>query len=215
MLTKLLIDEIQVTNRLEAIFDVTKEQLTEVVYAGVAGRNECTANHPKQTPGIRCWADATRALRDLLCSKGWARETINNVACVVNTTRNITLAVCNTDIGTGLEYSSPQPIRSKGDGTKRLIYQNQPVFPMFETYVSAPSNESAGFWYLCIYCGEQEIVRAELVRLAPLTAEGDFDELTDRILIIGEDGGDGPTFKKDIQDGPQGDLEINVTRRVA
>jgi hypothetical protein len=165
MNAKLLVEPIQVVNRLHDVFGVTREQLIEVVYQGVAGRNDCTPHHPKSMAGTRCWGEATKALRDLfiLLGSGWKVDDTDNIPSVINRERKIKITVQNADSGTGLEWGHPQPINEKGDGAQRAALQNERGFQeMLESTsnVTNPGNE--GFWNLCIFCGN-DMVRAELL----------------------------------------------------
>jgi hypothetical protein len=214
MNAKLLVDNIEVTNRLSDKFGVKKEQLIQVVYEGVAGRNECTAHHPSSMAGVRCWGDATRALRDLLVPLGWRVDNTDNIASVIHPSGNLKIAVTNSSNGTGIEWGHPQPIREKGDGAQRAFYANQRVLT---SILEQGANESqpigSTFWYLCIYCGT-EMVRAEL--LCPILDEqGAFKDFYERIALIGHD--DEFRVPKSEPDSPQGDsgFEINVTRKQA
>jgi hypothetical protein len=212
MYTKLLLGELEVANRLRDVFGVTKEEFTQVVYAGVGARNECTPHHPPGTAGTRCWSETIRALRDLLIPMGWRVENNENVPCVVSRERKIMLTVTNATSGTGIEWAFPQPLREKGDGTKRLVYQNQmPLFPLFDDGLNEQGTSS--FWYLCIYCGEGDVVRAEV--LCPiLNDEGEFRVLLERIAIIGDDSSGGGPLRRETED-PTGDLDITVTRKAS
>jgi len=218
MKAKLIFQQHEVANRLEELFGATKEQLLQVVYEGVSGRNECTANHPASMPGIRCWGDATRALRDLfLQMEGWKLDSTDNIASVVNQRRGIKIAVTNATYDTGIESGHPQPIRDKGDGAQRAFFANQTVFR--EIFGDSLNNNAPGtfsFWYLAIYCGA-DMVRAEL--LCPIFAEdGSFKDFQERILLISDqDDNGGMRITRDVPESPDGDsgFEISVTRKQA
>jgi hypothetical protein len=217
MNTKLLVSIPEVANRLSE-FGVTKEQLIEVVYKGVEGRNECTPNHPASMAGTRCWGDATRALRDLfLRLEGWAMDNTDNIASVINRKLGIKIAVTNASSGTGIEWAHPQPIREKGDGAQRA-FENQTSFNQIlqvELDGTKLNMKSLRFYYLCIFCG-CETVRAELLHPV-LSDDGMFQSFHERIAILGEGDHDGgPRIQKDPE-GPEGDsgFDIQVTRKQA
>src|SRR5258706_3377844 len=89
MKAKLLLNQIEVTNRLHDLFGVSKDQLIEVVHQGVSGRAECTPHHPSSMPGTRCWGEATKALRDLFVTHGWRADNTDNIPSVVHPQRRI------------------------------------------------------------------------------------------------------------------------------
>jgi hypothetical protein len=216
MSAKLLINPIQIQNRLHERFGVTREALIEVVEQGVLGRNECTGHHPASMPGTRCWGDATRALRDLLVPLGWTADNTDNIPSVVSKKLKIKLAVTNANSGTGIEWGHPQPIREKGDGAQRAVFPNQTVLaPILDGGLN-DTDSNGTFWYLCIYC-RADMIRAEL--LCPiLDADGSFRDFHERIALISDQDGDGGFVpRREIPEVPAGDsgLEISVTRKKA
>ncbi|MEW6161370.1 MAG: hypothetical protein AB1813_28410 [Verrucomicrobiota bacterium] len=223
MSAELKVNEIEVVNRLADLLGVTKEQIIEVVYAGAAGRAECTSHHPSSMAGMRCWGDATRALRDLLVPLGWRIDNTDNIPSVVHPGTNIKVAVCNSDSDTGYQYGHPQPIREKGDGTKRAVFPNQDVMVQIlaEGLNQNQPITKSSFWYLCIHCGKDvdgnDTVRAEL--LCPvLDEEGLFKDFQERIAIIGpNDNSSAVPVEQQSPEGPDSDsgFEINVTRKQA
>ena len=219
MNAKLLVEPVQVFNRLHDVFGVTREQLIEVVHQGVAGRNECTQHHPSSMAGTRCWGDATKALRDLFVSlgAGWRSDNTDNIPSVINRERRIKIAIQNSDGGTGLEWGHPQPINDKGDGAKRAAFPNERGFQeMLESTLNDITPGSDGFWNLCIFCGS-DMVRAEM--LCPiLDDDGSFKSYHERIALITDaDDNGGFRLRRDIPESPDGDagFEISVTRKQA
>lgn len=163
MNAKLLVEPIQVFNRLHEKFGLTREQLVEVVYEGVHGRAECTPNHPASMAGTRCWGDSTRALRDLCLPLGWKADNTDNIPSVFHPKLKIKIAVTNATSGTGVEWGHPHPIREKGDGAQRAVFPNQGVLaPVLDDGLNDAPAGNGSFWYLCIYCG-CGMVRAELL----------------------------------------------------
>lgn len=217
MKAKLLVNQIEVTNRLHELFGVTKDQLIEVVQKGVDGRNDCTLHHPSSMAGTRCWGDATKALRDLFVTIGWRADNTDNIPSVVHRQRQIKIAVTNSDSGTGIELGHPQPIREKGDGTQRAVFPNQGLFRQIaDEGLNAMGPGGNSFWYLCIFCCA-DMIRAEL--LCPiLSNDGSFKDFHERIALISDgDENGGLRVRRDVPESPDGDsgFEINVTRRQA
>lgn len=218
MKAKLLVNPIQVENRLYEKFGVTKEELIQVVSAGVAGRNDCSSNHPTSMPGTRCWGDATEKLREVFLSlPGWTRDNTDNIPSVVNRQRKIKIAVTNANSNTGIEWGFPQPIREKGDGAQRAAFPNQGGFePILDDSLIDTRPGGSGFWYLCIFCGA-DMVRAEL--LCPiLDQDGLFKGFYERIALISDgDENGGFRVRRETPESPDGDsgFEINVTRKQA
>jgi hypothetical protein len=216
MSAKLQMDPIGVENRLHDLFGVTKEQLIQVVVAGVDGRNECTANHPASMPGTRCWGESTKALRDLFLPLGWRADNTDNIPSVVHPKRRIKIAVTNGNYETGIESGHPQPISEKGDGSQRAVFPNQTgLQPLLDASLNDDVTAGSSFYYLCIFCGA-EMVRAEL--LCPIfDTDGLFKDFHERIAIISDRDDHGPRRRSDIPEAPAGDagFDIPVTRKQA
>src|SRR5258706_2282367 len=205
MKAKLLLNQIEVTNRLHDLFGVTKDQLIEVVQQGVSGRAECTPHHPSSMPGTRCWGDATKALRDLFVTQGWRADNTDNIPSVVHPQRRIKIAVTNATSETGIELGHPQPIREKGDGAQRAVSPNQGFLkPISDEPLNEIRPGGSSFWYLSIYCGA-DMIRAELV--CPILAEdGSFKDFHERISIISEaDDNGGVRVSRDVPQSPGGE----------
>ena len=217
MNAKLLVNQIEVKNRLHEQFGVSKEQLIEVVHQGIAGRADCTPHHPSSMAGTRCWGDATKALRDLFVPLGWKADNTDNIPSVVHRQRQIKIAVTNATSGTGIEWGHPQPIREKGDGAQRAVFPNQGLLSQIsDGGLNAMSPGSKSFWYLCIFYGA-DMIRAEL--LCPiLSTDGSFKDFHERIALISDgDENGGFRVRREIPESPEGDsgFEINVARKQA
>ena len=219
MRAKLVVNPIEVTNRLHELFGVSKEQLIEVVFKGIAARVDCTRHDPLSMPGIRCWGAATRGLRDLFVPLGWRADNTDNIPSVLHRRGHIKIAVTNSDNGTGIEVAHPQPSRDKGDGAQRAGFSNQgqEVFSMIaDDSLNDVGPGGNSFWYLCIFC-LGDMIRAEI--LCPiLGADGSFKDFRARIALITEnDDNGGFPVRRDIPESPNSDsgFEINVTRKEA
>jgi hypothetical protein len=215
MKTPLIENPIEVTNRLDAL-GLTREMLVEVIESMVAGRNSCTENDPPGAPGYMSWKEGTRRLREVCLVQDWERNNDNFVYSVFDRKRNIKLAVCNADDGTGLAESQPQNRSKKGAATDYAVSTNQLNFyDKLEVNVIQLSPETTGgvvYWYLCVYC-EGDIARAELS--CPTACEnGFFTDFKERVLITREDGAGGLRVRREAPDNDSG-FEINVVRKKA
>src|SRR5258708_3142411 len=126
---KIIFKPHEVGNYLHETFGATREQFVAIANAGAAGKAYATDSHPTSMPGIMCWADATREMRDIfLPLDGWTKDETDNIPAIIHKVKDIKIAICNTDIGTGLVNYGPQPVRPKGDGVKRAVFPNELVF---------------------------------------------------------------------------------------
>ena len=204
---------IEVTNKLDSIFGLSRDNLMEVVERMVAARNSCTENDPPSAPGWKSWCDGTRRLREVVRPLGWEKDEDGHISSVFDKARNIKIAVCNTDDGTGSKNSQPQNRSKKGAATDRAVSGNQLTFDsIFEgtTNVIQMSPQGLGglvYWYLCVYC-EGEIVRAE-ISCPSFCENGFFKGFRERIFLIGDDDtGDGVRRRTGPDDGSEFDIPV-------
>jgi hypothetical protein len=216
MKPQILESSIDVGNYLEQKLGVSQEHLIQIVLAGVAGRNNCTPNHPSGMPGTMCWGEATREMREVFLPRGYEKDDTDNIPSVYHKERRVKIAICNSDSGTGLTHSHPQPTRSKGDGAKRAVFPNEGVLKgILESSlneVQSGQRDVEMFWYLCIYCDE-DAFRAEL--LSPILKEdGSFKDSCVRIILV-SDGNQG-TSGGIRREGPADDsgFDVPVLRKI-
>jgi hypothetical protein len=214
---------VDVGNRLDKVFKLKKEQLLEVVEAMVRAKADCTPNDPPGSFGWSAYKMGTRRLREITLSEpGWEKDDTDQIPSVVNKELGVRIAVANTDDATGLELERriPQNRAQKGAATDRVVHANQLSFvAALDESLKVVSFKKAAAppkgivtWYLCTYC-EGEEFRAEIS--APKRVDdGYFDDFYERIILTGEDGGDGGEIARrhgGNDGGPE--FEIPVTRK--
>ena len=205
---------IEVVNRLHEL-GARREDLIEVAERMVSARNACTANHPPGSPGWMAWSEGTCRLRDIFLPLGWIRDEDHRISSIWDK-KQIRMAVCNTDAGTGTELYQPQNRSKKGSGTDHAVSLNQGVLPgLLEgtlNVVQLPRTPGGiVYWYLCVY-SEGSILRAELS--CPTDCQnGFFTAFSERILLIGE-GDSGAPVRRSLPSQNSG-FQIDVTRKQA
>lgn len=205
---------IEVANKLDTVFGLSQAHLMEVVERMVAARNSCTDNDPPSAPGWKSWCDGTRRLREVARPLGWDKDEDGHISSVYDKERNIKIAVCNTDDGTGLKDGQPQNRSRKGAATDRAVSGNQLTFDEKlegTTNVIQMTAQSSGglvYWYLCVFC-EGETVRAE-ISCPSFCENGFFKGFQERIILMGADGdGGGVRLRRgDPDDGSEFDIPV-------
>lgn len=215
---------IDVGNRLDKLFGLTREQFLEVVEAMVRAKADCTPNDPPGSRGWSAYKMGTRRLREItLIVKDWERDDTDQIPGVINKRRGVRIVVANTDDGTGIEEDGrfPQNRSQKGAATDRVVQANQlsfmkaldeslKVVSLKKAVASGPAKIVT--WYVCTY-GEGEEFRAE-ISCPGIIEGGYFADFFERIFLTHDDGGDGGEAVRRSDDGSSGpDFEIPVTRK--
>jgi hypothetical protein len=100
------------------------ELLQEVGRKALAAYHQTTAHDASGAAGQYAYLAAVRALRDILCPKGWEPHVRHNLEMTVNPETNISIMVSSGDEGTGVEDATPKTKNPKGDQTKRVVAFN-------------------------------------------------------------------------------------------
>lgn len=203
----------EVTNRLIE-FGLTRQICVEIVEAAVMGRTGCSENDPPGARGYESYRWGTRRARELLRGRGWEKEDIGGLACVVNHDKRLRMIIMNADDGTGTLDRVPQNRCKKGAASERVATSNW-LFTPEEMYIPAADSKhgSDGYstWHLCIYTND-ETVRAELTLLSDFE-NGYFTGFVEKIIVLAD--GEWPPGKPKGNEGDEGDdeYEVKVLRR--
>lgn len=216
MNAKLHLRPLHVENRIEELTGWKKEELLEVVRRMAAARANCTPFDAPGAAGARAYYDGTEQIRYLgSMHEGWSINDDNNIPSTYSRDRQIKVAVCNTNEGTGLEHGYPQNRQKKGTAVEALVASNHQLYlPGFENVpMIQPKGSGVVFWYLCVYA-EGDDVRAELS--CPVDCEGGFlSGFRERIILLGADGDGGKMSQRKNPPDEDSGFEINVTRKQA
>lgn len=170
-----------VRRRLKAMgLDV--ETLTTAALRAATARFACTDFHPPSAPGFFMFAEAVRALRELLCPppQGWEQNNDSNFCTVVSPDGRIAIAVAGGDDATGDPVRTPSTQHPKGPLTLAAVEMNQTSFAF-----AAPAQrnlDGSQPWFLLISVTEAE-VRAELSLPETMSAAGWITSWKTRLLL--------------------------------
>ncbi len=217
--TKIYLSTVEASNRLHDL-GLTITQIRSIAEAMAAARASSTDNDPSSAPGLFAWIRGVRRMREVLLPEGWERENTDQVPTVANYDYGVRLTVMNTDNGTGIVESSPQPCSKKGVATERAAFSNQKVFSeIMETasntfpLVDAQDSSEIIQWYICVY-SDADVTRVEVSCPVSLTG-GLFTSFEERIFVSLDNGGAEPS--KIRKPGPDStpEYDIQVTRKKA
>lgn len=210
-------DPIEVANRLEVQFRLTRDELLDVVDAMVRARIDCTANDPAGSRGWAAYQIGTRRMREIGGPAGYVRDSSDQIESAYNKSLKVKIVVANTDEGTGIKGRIPQNRSKKGAATERVIDVNQTdLFEQLEadsTIKPFPVRNQSVIetWYLLVY-HEGDVVRAEL-SLPAKAQDGFFVAVPERIFLTRP--GDNIPVKRREEDDSESEFEISVTKREA
>ncbi|MFC6632953.1 hypothetical protein [Microbulbifer taiwanensis] len=193
-------------------FDVSVSELQQVALAAISARNEATALHPQNAPGMYSYMAGVAALRALFIQKrDWEIARPNGVEAVANKRLEKLILFQNVDFACGRH--DPNPVSSKGRGVAALV-DNPSGYLWDYMAEEARQCENLHTWFFCVSCNGDE-VRAELSR--PRAVEnGNFGTFAERIFIIQDEDWNpaGGNSDNDSDADYQGEeFDITVTKK--
>lgn len=189
------------------VFGCTVEVLQDVALAAVAARNEATALHPMNAPGMYSYMEGVAALRAaFLPIDGWEIYRRKNVEGVQNKKLGLVVLFQNVDRACGSH--DPIPVSQKGEAVTDLV--DNPTGYLFDFMEKeAKAAENTQVWFFCVSCRGEE-VQAELSRPREIR-DGNFGTLAERIFILTDSDWTPGTGGK--QDLGEDDLDVHVSKK--
>lgn len=204
-------------NRRLAELGVTRSALRTAVERAQAAWAACTANHPRNFPGIASWAAAVCGLGDELAPSGWQRIEDNGQPLIVK--GNIALTAASGDENTGRTgESQPRTKASKGPVMVEAINRNTYLFPQMQKDADEKAAQrearAQNTWVLLTY--RDEIVgevRCELSRPITMDQDRHIDGWSERIILDPVEFE--VTERGNADDGGEdgGEISIEIRRR--
>jgi hypothetical protein len=193
--------------------------LTTAALQGLAGWASCTLNHPPTYPGTVFWAETTRALREGLFDRGFARKNEANLPLVVNADETIAIAVASGDAATWKEDEFPCTRSAKGPKTAEAVRINQQQsfefiepLPVIES-INTPGRST---WLLLTYRDlKTRILRIELSRPISMNEDGHVDEWAERIILASIPFADDPQLLDGNNANQSPEITVNIRRLVS
>ena len=203
----------EIESRLAA-FDVTKEDLLRVVHAAVAAKADAVLNDPVNAAGQLSYIYGTRALRDILCAKGWAINRSGNIESAYHAGKGIKIVFQNADSACEL-FRDPKAISGKGPAATRAVELGQHLlFPQFEEEArqraeQLSQEEKAAIWYFCV-CIDGDNVSAELSWPRAID-DKQFNGFNERIFVLPHNEWHAAQISDD--EPTEQDFEIKVVKK--
>ncbi|MDE7548467.1 hypothetical protein PY793_10785 [Acetobacter fabarum] len=204
-------EEVDIIARLAEHFDVTREELINIVKMAVGARRDSTDDDPISAPGIFSYIFGTRGIRMIFRAKKWVALREKNIESVFNKDTNIRIIFQNVDLAAELKYS-PKAISGKKAASKALVDAAQGDLFSSPPIHTVPTQSPTGeVWYLCVSCDEVTGIRAELSRPLPIEDE-QFVDFHERIFIVKKGDLDDVRMDNDL-DMPEQDYDIQISRK--
>ena len=105
-------------------FGLKSEWLREVGMKALSAHNQTTSHDATTASGSYAYFAAVRALRDILCVKGWKQTVVNNVEMVTHPELDVYIMVSSGNRDTGNENATPKTKNRKGNQTKKFVSLN-------------------------------------------------------------------------------------------
>lgn len=114
---------LQQENELE-LLELTPDLLNDVGLRILTAYSQTTSHDAANAAGSYAYFAAVRAMRDILCPKGWSMARKANLEVIMNSEVSISILVSSGDKYTGREDREPSTKNSKGNQTKKIVYAN-------------------------------------------------------------------------------------------
>lgn len=105
-------------------FGLKSEWLREVGMKALSAHNQTTSHDATTASGSYAYFAAVRALRDILCVKGWKQTVVNNVEMITHPELDVYIMVSSGNRDTGNENATPKTKNRKGNQTKKFVSLN-------------------------------------------------------------------------------------------
>jgi len=186
--TSLVVSEPRDVDQRLAELGLDATVLNTAALQGFAGWASCTKNHPPTYPGTVAWAEATRALREGLFTRGWMRRNESNLPLVVNGGGTIAIAIASGDAETGNKDGFPCTRSTRGVKTAEAVRVNrqQESFDFMDPIPVIESINTTGVstWLFLIYRDlATRTLRSELSRPISMNDEGRVNEWAERLIL--------------------------------
>lgn len=204
-------DDIDVVQRLKE-FDVTQEELSEVVFKSAVAKLNYVPTDAKTAAGGRMYFDGTRALREIYIGKtGWTQSDEANIALIENKDKKLKIIFQIVENACD-SYRQPRLLHAKKSISNKLVFDGQ--FELFDSEKKEFIPKNYEMWYFCVSVQDQSEfieISAELSRPMPLL-NGHFNDFYERIFIMQKDR---TTISKylEIEKDFSRDINIHVTRK--
>lgn len=194
-------------------FNVTRQELIEVVRGVVAARADSVENDPVTAEGLLAYIYGTRFLRSLFRTKGWHLHRENNIESVSHPDREQRIIYQSVDLAASRQ--NPQAVSGKGTGSDKIIAEAQgTLFPEEEIAKITKSGRAPkfdlGVWYFCVSVNGDDDIRAEL-SLPTAVEGGNFKGFIERIYIVRD--GEWPGLTPKAVDHEAAEFEPVVSRK--
>lgn len=211
MSARIVSQDYEVGSRLDQ-FGLTAGELIEVVKRAVAAKASFVLNFPRNAAGQLSYIHGTGGLRDVLRPKGWEIDCTANIEATYNPKTGMKIVFQNADSAC-LDARDPKAISDKGPAATRAVDLGQGnLFPELDVEDERrTARENASLWYFCVYINGDD-VRAEL-SFPRSIEEKQFKGFNERIYIIKPGEWARIMPKRDDDEAPSQDFEINVTRK--
>ncbi len=143
----------QYQEELESYTGLRSEWIEEVAEKILTAFNQVTPNDAVCAAGFYSYLTGVRALRDVVCPKGWERLRENNLEITRNPENGVALLVSSGDINTGNKNKTPKTKNPKGEGTKKIVSQNSDGCHLWPEFDEKHTKEvSVGQYWYFLYC---------------------------------------------------------------
>ena len=206
---------IEVAKRLDEL-GLREATLIRAAMTGIQYWLDATEHSCRTALGMIIWNFSNQALRDLLISERWSKDSTLNYELPIHPSGSHAIVVSSGDKHTGDKDHTPCT-NEKGKCTKDAIERNlQLSFAKVSPHDFWPNDEeSPEIWVLLYHIdAKKEEVRLELSQPDGLNADDEINSWSERIILTVQPFGVVPATKTDKDDDEDSDeIDFDVGRK--
>lgn len=119
----LLHNMLEYKDNLESV-GIKEKELREIGEKILTAYRQATPHDALAAPGEFAYLEGVRSFRNLLCPRGWKKESDNNLELTVSPEKGISIVVSSGNKYTGNGKIFPSTKNKKGRQTEKIVYSN-------------------------------------------------------------------------------------------
>lgn len=211
--SEILVSPVEVNAAL-AIMGLRIDDLHRAIDAGEIDRDSCTLFNPPPDAGNRAHGTTVRVLREIYIPQGWTFRNHQNLSTIISPNDEIEIAVGSGDDAAGNSYRVPHSKYPKGDLILSEVEANRRQLSLFRSSAKRTDQPTGRITWVLLRRRQDQIVHCELSIPTGVASDKRIIFEGTRIILPDFDLNPGGGIRS-RDDGPSGDVDVQILRRQA